>query len=103
MSFASSIYEKGAALENVWNFVNGTLRSAVRSVQNQRVTYKGHKRKHGLKYLSRTTPNGTIRNLFGPVEGRRHDGSMHIRYNACVKKLFNWTKWREMGIYGDPE
>ena len=33
-SFAYSIYQTGAALENVWGFVNGTLRCRARSVQN---------------------------------------------------------------------
>ena len=46
MSFAHSIYQNGAAFDNVWDFVDGTLRSMVRPFQNQRVTYNGHKRKH---------------------------------------------------------
>ena len=40
--------------------------------------YNGHKRKDGLKYQLPTTPNGIIANLFGPVEGRRHDSSMLV-------------------------
>ena len=74
MSFASSIYQKGAALDNV----DGNLRGIARPVQNQRVTYNGHKRKDGLKYQSITTPNGIIANLFGPVEGQRHASSMLV-------------------------
>ena len=55
MSFPNSIYQKGAALDNVWGFVDCTLRGIARPVQNQRVTYNGHKRKHGLNYQSITT------------------------------------------------
>ena len=35
--------------------------------------YNGHKRLHALKYQSVTTPSGMIANLFGLVEGKRHD------------------------------
>ena len=54
MSFANSVYQKGAALDNVLGFVDGTLRGIAHPIQNQRVTYNGHKRKHGLKYQSIT-------------------------------------------------
>ena len=69
MCFSNSIYEKGAALNNVWGFVDCTWRGIASPVQNQRVTYNGHKLKHGLKYQSITTLNGIITNLFGPVKG----------------------------------
>ena len=49
MSFANSVYHKGAALDNVWGFTDDTLRGIAHPVQNQRVTHNGHKRKHGLK------------------------------------------------------
>ena len=55
MSFPNSIYQKGASLDNVWGFVDCILRGIARPVQNQRVIYNGHKRKHGLKYQSITT------------------------------------------------
>ena len=78
MFFANSIYQNGIALDNVWGFVDGTLRGIAHPFQNQRVTYNGHKRKHRLKHQSITTPNGIIANLFGPVEETRHDSSMWI-------------------------
>ena len=65
MSFTNSIYQNGAALNNVRGFVDDTLRGTARPFQNKRVTYNGHKCKHGLKYQSITTPNGIITNLFG--------------------------------------
>ena len=78
MFFANSIYQNGIALDNVWGFVDGTLRGIAHPVQNQRVTYNGYKRKHRLKHQSITTPNGIIANLFGPVEETHHDSSMWI-------------------------
>ena len=67
-----------AALGNGWGFVDVTLRGIARPIQNQIVTYNGHKRKHELKYQSITTHNGFIANLFGPVDGRCLDSSMLV-------------------------
>ena len=33
MSFANSFYQKGAALDHVWGFVDGTLRGIAHPVQ----------------------------------------------------------------------
>ena len=38
--------------------------------------YNGHKKVHAIKFQSVVAPNGLIANLFGPVEGRRHDSGM---------------------------
>ena len=38
--------------------------------------YKGHKRVHAIKCQSVVAPNSLIANLFGPVEGRKHDSGM---------------------------
>ena len=42
----------------------------------QRVFYNGHKSYHTLKFQSVLVPNGLIANLYGPVEGKRHDSGM---------------------------
>ena len=68
MSFSNSIYHKGAALDNAWDFVDHSLRGIACPVQKQRVTYNGQKFIHRLKCQSITTPNGIITNLFGPAE-----------------------------------
>ena len=62
----------GAPLDNVWGFIDGTLRACCRPRQLQRMIYNGHKRHHGLKYQSVVTPSGMIANLYGPIEGKRH-------------------------------
>ena len=66
-NFARAVYEKGAALENCWGFVDGTVRPICRPGENQRVMYNGHKRVHALKFQSVVAPNGLIANLYGPV------------------------------------
>ena len=104
MSFANSIYQKGTALDNIWGFVDSTLRGIARPVPNQGVTYNRHKRKHGLKYQSITTPNGIISNLFGPVEGRCHDSSM-LAMSVMMPVLENFSigpNGERLCIHGDP-
>ena len=65
--FANAIHQKGAALDNCWGFVDGTVRPISRPGQNQRVMYNGHKRVHAIKFQSVVSPNGLIANLYGPV------------------------------------
>ena len=75
-SFADVIHAKVAALTNCWGFVDGTVRPICRPSRNQRVVYNDHKRVHPLKFQSVVATNGLIANLYGPIEGRRHDASM---------------------------
>lgn len=60
-------------LDNCWRFVDGTVRPICRPGENQRIMYNGHRKVHSIKFQSVVAPNGMIANLFGPVEGRRHD------------------------------
>ena len=72
--FAAPIHDKGAALENCWAFVDG--RPISRPGKKQRVLYNRHKKIHAIKFQSVAAPSGLIANLYGPVEGKRHDSSM---------------------------
>lgn len=66
-SYAEAIHNKGAALENCFGFIDGTVRPICRPTRNQRQVYNGHKRVHALKFQSVSLPNGLIGNLYGPV------------------------------------
>lgn len=103
-SFSNSIHDKGAALPNVWGFIDGTVRGICRPSRNQRSVYNGHKRKHALKYQSITTPNGMIANLFGPVEGKRHDSSMLVLSGMMpvLERFSVGQNGERLCIYGDP-
>ena len=68
-TYADAVYAKGAALENCFGFVDGTVRPIARPDENQRVVYNGHKRIHALKFQSLALPNGIIANMYGPVGG----------------------------------
>ena len=66
--------------------------------------YNGHKRLHALKYQSVTTSSGMIANLFGLVEGKRHDCAK-LAMSELLQTLqrFSHGPNREvLCIFGDP-
>ncbi|XP_022806314.1 uncharacterized protein LOC111343414 [Stylophora pistillata] len=66
--------------------------------------FNGHKRVHSLKFQSVTLPNGLIANLFGPVEGRRHDAGILADsklLDSLDQYAFN-TNGDPVCLYGDP-
>ena len=58
------MYAKGAALNNCFGFIDGTVRPIARPGENQRVVYNGNKRVYALKFQSLALPNGMIGNMF---------------------------------------
>ena len=74
--FADAVYQKSGAIYNCFGFVDGTVRPVSRPRKNQRVLYNGHKKVHAIKFQSLAVPNGLIANLYGPVEGKKHDSAM---------------------------
>ena len=103
-SFAHAVHSKRAALDHCWGFVDGTVRPVCRPNQMQRAIYNGHKKVHAIKFQSVVAPNGLIENLYGPMEGKRHDAGM-LRDSQLLQKLqqysFN-TQGQPLCIYGDP-
>lgn len=65
--YTEAVYRKGAALDNCFGFIDGTVRAICRPGQSQRVVYNGHKRVHAIKFQSVALPNGMIGHLYGPV------------------------------------
>lgn len=65
--YADAVSLKGAALNNCFGFIDGTVRPICRPGEHQRVVYNGHKRVHALKFQSIALPNGLIANMYGPV------------------------------------
>ncbi|XP_064631647.1 uncharacterized protein LOC135489941 [Lineus longissimus] len=103
--FADAVHEKGAALRNCWGFIDSTPRPICRPTVNQRLCFSGHKRVHCLKFQSVVAPNGLIVNLYGPVEGRRHDSGM-LRMSNLLAELvrvnYRLIDNTPMCLYGDP-
>ena len=82
----------------------GQVRPICRPTEHQRVVYNGHKRVHALKYQNVTAVNGMIANLFGPIEGRRHDSYM-LRESGLLLELEHYSQdvdGNMLCIYGDP-
>ena len=103
-AYAHAVHQAGAALPNCWGFVDGTVRPVCRPEKNQRVLYNGHKKVHSIKFQSVTAPNGLIANLYGPVEGRRHDSGM-LTDSGLLTSLQQFcfdTNGNPLCIYGDP-
>lgn len=77
----------------LWGVIDGTLKQSTRpggGYTIQRVVYSGHKRKHGLKYLAVTTPDGLFAFFSGPWEGTRNDIRI-FRESGFSNDL--WSYW----------
>lgn len=102
--YAECVHAKGAALDFCWGFIDGTVRPVCRPSQNQRMLYNGHKRVHAIKFQSVVAPNGLVTNMFGPVEGRRHDSAM-LAQSGLLPQLQQHScapNGRILCVYGDP-
>ena len=86
--YAESIRQKGAALDNCFGFIDGTVRPICRPSKNQRIVYNGHKRIHALKFQAVSLPNGLIGNIYGPV-GKvlwvKEIHISHIKISSCLQ------------------
>ena len=102
--YAKAIRDRGAPLDNCFGFVDGTIQRVCRPGQNQRALYNGHKRVHAIKFQAVSAPNGLCINLFGPVEGRRHDSGMLADYGllTLLERFAVTPDGKQLCIYGDP-
>ena len=101
--YCRAIKRKGAALDNCFGFIDGTVRPVCRPTVNQRM-YNGHKKIHALKFQSVVIPNGIIGNMYGPIEGKRHDCAL-LRLSNLLTKLEQYaisTNGISLCLYGDP-
>lgn len=102
--FGQAIAAKGAPLDLVVGFIDGTLQENARPVYNQRIVYNGWKRMHCLKYHAVITPDGIIIHVFGPIDGRRHDETVYRESGLedLLAKHFKTPDGQPLFIYGDP-
>ena len=80
------------------------MRPICRPGQNQKCLYNGHKKVHAIKFQSITAPSGLVANLFGPVEGKKHDSGMLARSGVLnqLQRFSVDTNGNPLCIYGDP-
>ncbi|XP_067016499.1 uncharacterized protein [Acropora muricata] len=103
-TYAHAVHQKGSPLSNCFGFIDGTVRPICRPRENQRIVYNGHKRVRALKFQSVALPNGLIANMYGPVEGKKHDSSM-LTDSGLLHQLEHHAFSRAgepMALYGDP-
>ena len=100
--YANAVYAKGAALSNVWAFLDGTQGRVCRPKKGQEAIFNGHKRQHSLKYQSLILPNGIIAHFYGPVEGRRHDSGVYFEsgLDQLISDVRN-SNGEEMAVYAN--
>ena len=68
---------------------------------HQRVFYNGYKRYNAFKFQSVVALDGLIANLYGSVEGKRHDSGMLID-SGLLNQLKQYSFGQNQYIYGDP-
>lgn len=103
IKFCDAVHQTSGAIENCFGFVDGTVRPVCRPGKNQRVLYNGHKKVHAIKFQSLAVPNGLVANLYGPVEGKKHDSAM-LAESGLYNKLQDLQVPPNRGplcIYGD--
>ena len=103
-NFANATFQADSALQNCFGFVERTVRPVSRQGKNQRVLYNGHKKVHAIKFQPVAVSNRVVANLFGPVEGKRHNSSVLAEsnlYNEVVQYAVN-INGDPLFIYGDP-
>lgn len=101
--YCDAIYRKCGALERCFGFIDGTVVGIARPGKDQEKSYNGHKRKHGLKFQSVTTPDGLLRDFDGPYEGLRHDSAILTQSNVLERiRTITETHGDVCYAYGDP-
>jgi nuclease HARBI1 len=108
VAYCDAVAAKGAPLNCVFGFIDGTKIASCRPGRSssgldlQRVVYTGHKRMHCLSYQAVTAPDGLCIHFWGPMEGRRHDAAM-LRESGFVEFLDRQgSVFDDRYIYGDP-
>ena len=69
-------YAKNGVMENIWGFIDGTVRPCCRPVRFQKTVYNGHKKVHAIKFQSVVAWDGMIAHMNGPWVGSRHDSGI---------------------------
>ena len=100
-TFAEAVANKGAPLDRIWGFIDGTVRGICRPKYHQQAVFNGHKRIHALKFQSVVCPNGLIADLYGPMEGRRHDAAL-LEESTLLQRTEQHQKFQNHALYGDP-
>lgn len=97
--YSETISAKGSPHKNCWAFIEGSVRPICRPTRNHKL-YSDYNKVHSLKYQSVISPDGLIVNLYGPVEGQKHDS--HILHESNILEELENVCQGEYCVYGDP-
>ena len=89
-AFSDAVHSQGAALNNCWGFIDGTVRPIARPTRNQNIMFSGHKRVHCIKFqvcfLCYWSKNYLI------VLWSIHIVGGHSKWTTCASV---WPHWRK--------
>ncbi len=100
-AFCQAIHAKGAALANVFGFIDGTTVQICRPSQGQEEAFSGHKRYHALKFQHVMLPNGIIGHSFGPFAGRHNDAAMYRDSGLDAELQTMQLNGQQLALFGD--
>ena len=102
-AWAAAVEAKGCPLKGCWGFLDGTLVGIARPAFQQRACFSGHKRHHGLKFLSVISPVGVSAFIWGVLPGSRHDAAAFAASGllADLTWLHAQHPGRPLTTYGD--
>ena len=96
---------QGCTSKQLLGFIDATVRPVSRPGTHQRDTNTmDTKTVNSIKFQSVVAPNGLIANLYGPVEGKRHDSGMLADSNLLnsLRQHTIESNGNSLCIYGDP-
>lgn len=96
-SQASSI--RGSPFPNCWGFIDGTSLFICRPTDMQKSCFSGHKRQHCLKFQGVVTPCGVFAQMYGPIEGSRHDS--FLLQESSLLDFLQREPFSNYVLYGD--
>ncbi len=99
--YCQAILDKGAALSNVFGFIDGMTDCVCRPSHGQEELFSGHKRCHVVKYQHVMLPNGIIAHCFGPFPGRRNDAGMYRDSGIDAELQAITLNGQQLALFGD--
>ena len=94
-AYSQAVRNQGGPDIPVFGFIDGTFNSVCRPTDYQRAFYSGHKKAHGIKFITICTPDGLTQHLYGPDIGSVHDARM-LRESALLE-----SHLRAIAVDGD--
>ena len=104
LQYAQAVERKGAPIQTVWGFIDGTIRGIARPSRGQQTCYNSWKRKHCLKYHAIVTSDSLISHRFGSVDGHRNDAFLWHESNlpTILHQHAHAPDGSPLQVHGDP-